>query len=193
MIRNHGSTFHILISLAQSSVPRCIVRAAALLVTGLLLLHALSASALAFTYDESVDGDLPNYAFDVAAFPLDFGTNTFSGIQHYVYAGSPGADYFDSFQFTIPSGGYLVSVTVDVELLSEGSGLFSSTNSQLQDAPFHGLNGVPATSVPIPSSGLILFSGQLPLSAGTYAVGDVGHLGALSPEDFRAATYTNPK
>ena len=68
-------------------------------------------SRAAITYDESIDGDLPDELVDTPVFAFDVGTHTVTGTRTFSNARPqiPG-DANDSFRFTIPALGVLDSV-----------------------------------------------------------------------------------
>ena len=69
-----------------------------------------------------------------------------------------------------------------MSLLPVGSGTFVSTHWIL-DVP------LAVQLVPIPSTGLAMFSSVLPLEVGNYAIALDAQLGTLNPGEFRSASY----
>lgn len=138
------------------------------------------------TYDEAVDGDLPQSSSDSPVFVLGVGTNTFIGETTFSNNESVDTD-FDSFAFSIPAGTSLESISLNISLLPVGSGIFSNTTYSLQDSLF---NGISFESVTIPSTDLSLFNADLPLNPGQFAIQQTGLSGALGPGEFRTAAYT---
>lgn len=72
-----------------------------------MLAGAPPPTALAFTYSESVSGDLPQSLPAGSVFPFDVGANTVSGS----FSGSAIALDLDSLAFSVPAGSQLESVS----------------------------------------------------------------------------------
>jgi hypothetical protein len=164
-----------------------VMRFGMFVLAGVFVFATVNASALAFSYDEAIDGDLPSNSTSSPVYPLGIGANTFSGTHRFAYTSLPGDDFFDSFAFSVPAGGTLVSITADTSLQPSGSGVFSSTDYWLQDAAFATID---SANIPIPSTGLSLFASSLPLPAGQYAMRDISHNGGLVFDEVRLADYT---
>ncbi|NER46604.1 MAG: hypothetical protein F6J92_07890, partial [Symploca sp. SIO1A3] len=149
-----------------------------------------STSATAFTYNETVDGDLPGFASDSPIFALDIGKNTFTGEQTFSAVNDLVPTDFDSFAFSIPDGAFLESVLIDIGLLPIGSGIFSRTSYSLNDSPFVRTGNIGRESIFIPSNNRELFVSSLPVGSGSFFLdhGSVG--GALPGGQFRTASYT---
>ena len=144
------------------------------------------AFALPFAYDESVDGDLPS----ISGAPLllvDTGANTVSGTTTFATPGAAvAADPSDAFRFVVPDGEAVTSIRIAMSLLPVGAGTFVSTHWILLgalDAP------LAVQLVPIPSTGLAMFSSVLPLDVGNYAIALDAQLGTLNPGEFWSASY----
>ena len=141
---------------------------------------AVPGEALAFVYDEAIDGDLPSSGG--SPFDLDLGINTVTG--EITFSGNNvGPSDFDAFRFNVPVGSLLDSISIDIDLLDVGSGVFSNAGWILS-------SGGPTEFVTIPSTGENLFESQLPLSSGEYAVANTSLSGALAINEFRTAAYT---
>ncbi|MEC4982636.1 MAG: hypothetical protein SAJ37_13205 [Oscillatoria sp. PMC 1068.18] len=141
-------------------------------------------SVAAFSYNETVDGDLPSFARNSPIFALDIGENTFIGEQTFGYNFSD----FDSFTFKIPDGTFLESILIDIELLTVGAGILSRTTYSLLDESLVNLDL--EESIVIASSDRQLFLSSLPLSSGQYSLQHNSLSGAVASGEFRTASYT---
>lgn len=155
----------------------------ATLVAGMLLPNPATA---VISYNEASNGDLPQRPNHSPVFDLDIGTNTFAGEITFSNNNFVPSD-FDSFAFNIPASTRLESILLNISLLSVGSGIFSITEYALQNSSF---NLIVSELIPIPSANLNLFTSNLPLGSGQFALQNSLIGGGLAVGEFRTAAYT---
>lgn len=159
--------------------------------------------AQAFTYQEQVDGDLPDAGYpDFATAPtltLSLGQNIIQG-QYQIYFGhetAPPSDY-DDLWLVVPEGMQISSISLTGQNLTGDTGDFSSLTFYLVDPRLNtpnamGLLGHVTTRFDSPFSnngpvGLPDISGALPIGPGRYALFSAGN--TASGSGFRH-TYSS--
>jgi len=151
------------------------------------MLFSSPAKAAVINYNEASNGDLPTIIRDSPVFDLDIGTNTFTGEMSFSFEFTDVPTDSDSFVFNIPANTRLESILLDISLLPVGSGIFSTTQYNLRNSPFSSLA---SELIAIPSINLSLFTSNLPLGSGQFALENNGLSGELRPGEFRTAAYT---
>jgi hypothetical protein len=153
-----------------------------------LLGGAAYPAAGAVVYDEAVSGDLSNLPAP-AAINLELGANSIKGHQFFDnHVPGPCCFDTDSFAFAVPAGTHLAAVTF--ESIATGSTSFSETDFVLhrgngQFAAILDRARIELTATP---STVALFSGQMPLRAGTYSMINDG--GGVTFAGIWSADYT---
>ena len=136
--------------------------------------------AAPITYDEAVDGDLPNQSGSPSLppsvfFTFDIGVNSFTGTMIWGGAGVPGAQDTDIVPFIIPSGLELISVTYSVFNLRGDSDLVLTNQYLYVYNSSYGNRSVIGSEVhTAPFSNLPYFVSLMPLSEGIYSANHVG-------------------
>lgn len=136
-------------------------------------------------YDESFSGDLngtQNLSFGV-------GTNTVSGIT--TWHDNNSLNDYDSFSFIVGSGELLTSIQIDIiNLFPDGTNALGLINWDLYKSNLK----LSTQPVPVPSTGLSMFSLLMPLSSGAYSLSQLSlgsnNTGLLGQDEFSKAAYT---
>jgi hypothetical protein len=164
----------------------------ALLVAGTVLSVGFqnNTKVAAFTYNEAVNGDLPEGDVDYSnVFGLDLGTNTFTG--ELTLPGDFPITFpdFDSFGFSIPTGTRLESGLLSISLLPGGSGIFDQVAYGLR-TPSSFPSFLAVDLITIPSTNISLFTSVLPSESGVFGIQNVFLRGDVNPGESQTATYT---
>jgi len=147
-----------------------------LLITAVLLLAILAGppppTAVAFSYSESVSGDLPSVLPTASVFPLNIGANTISGTFS---IGRTSPSDFDSFAFSLPVGSQLDSVSfafatrLEGTIITEADTVFLLCPSNDFCANNTGLLEFVNVNLLDPSP-VAAFDSTLPLDTGTFGI-----------------------
>lgn len=129
-----------------------------------MLLGAGPALAVPFSYDEAVDGDLPNIAG--APFALNAGANTVSGSSSF---GSPFPSDFDSFAFELDANEVLLTISFAWEVTSV-VGMSSAVIFDQALGSEGGFGAPQSQNILLPPSAVPFFASALPLGGGVYSV-----------------------
>jgi hypothetical protein len=154
----------------------------------LSILLTVHGRAIAFTYDETIDGDLSQFPRDTL-FELEPGENKFTGEITFSFSEAGDAD---AFTFNIPENALLTSVAVQVIPLSRGSGEFNAAGFNLFQLVDGNLNNLAHETLNLPVRDRSLFVSVLPLPAGTYSLFNSSRGGLAAPDGSltRTAAYT---
>ena len=163
---------------------------------GVLIFICKSAYAIPITYDEAVDGDLPQIARVDPSQTLDLGeginsiftTSTFWG-------GGPGSQPpvptdFDAFVLRVLDDYFLTSIFVHSELIPGGTGIFATSDWALYD--FSATTPVELERVRVSTTepGLSLFESNLALGPGRYMIAQRSHSGSMSQNQTQSAAFS---
>jgi hypothetical protein len=154
----------------------------------MLCLFARHATAVPVTYNEFVDGDLPQVGFPLPTLAFDIGINTVSGRFGVL---SEVEDDADAFAFTVPAGAEVVAGQVemfDLDLVGGGDMVISEWMLRTGSA---NSNGGTATELLDPNSpGVDMLTFSLPLGPNVYNVTHTGYFWSPPPPAMADYTFT---
>jgi hypothetical protein len=157
--------------------------------------HAASALAGPITYDERIDGDLPERAVNAPILLLGIGSNRVSGTVRWAFdpPGESDTNDRDAFAFSLPAGTALVRIGLNISQLPESTGIVDQISFLLLDSTLTAATASDAineATVRFPPSAHDLFGANLPLTAGLYGIQESAIGGALTDRQFASAGYS---
>jgi hypothetical protein len=138
-----------------------------------LALIPARAESAAFTYDESVSGDLGGLLPAATVFEFDVGTNTVRGGFSFFAFGPSNSLDTDPFAFRVPDGAELTAVTYRFGLLTQGPISAASVQYVLDtgnNLPLPPFTGDQTIDLFVTTSPVSVFDGVLPLPRSVYAL-----------------------